>query len=264
MKTAEALQRAVDYIEEHLLDELPLHDAAAQAYLSDAHFQRLFSVVFGISLGEYIRGRRLTLAGKALVGAGGKVIDIALQYGYESPESFSRAFARFHGFPPSAARSRKGQLHVLEKLSVQSVLGGNEMDQNWKERGYTVYENAPVYYTQDMDKTLAWFEQVLGWRGNIDARDGDGRGIYGCVMSLPMELHTLTQIPFNGFHLFSGEPSIRTVGFIRVSGDIEKLAASVKGSGWQQISAVTAQPWGARACDVTTVDGSILRFFQID
>lgn len=138
------------------------------------------------------------------------------------------------------------------------------MEQNWKQRGYTVYENAPVYYTQDMDKTLAWFEQVLGWRGNIDARDGEGRGTYGCVMSLPMELHTLAQIPFHGFHLFSGEPALRTVGFIRVSGDIEKLAASVRGSGWEQISAVTAQPWGAQACDVTTVDGSILRFFQVD
>ena len=137
------------------------------------------------------------------------------------------------------------------------------MEQNWKERGYTVKENAPVYYTQDMDKTIAWFEQALGWHGGIDARDGQGRGIYGCVLSLPAELHTMALVPFNGFHLFLGEPSQQTAGFIRVS-SIENLAASVKESGWDKISAITEQPWGGRECDVITVDGSCIRFFQVD
>ena len=89
------LQRAIDYVEDHLTEPLDYAEIARQAYSSSFHFQRIFSILCGYTLGEYIRSRRLTLAGNELLRTDSKVIDVALKYGYDSPESFSRAFARF-------------------------------------------------------------------------------------------------------------------------------------------------------------------------
>lgn len=133
----------------------------------------------------------------------------------------------------------------------------------WKERGYTVKENGPAYYTKNMDRTAKWFEEVLGWYAGIDQRNEEGEGTYGCLMPLPEEMHTLATVPFCGFHMFYGEPSSRTVAFMRVD-NIESLHAFVKKNGWGQISAITRQHWGGRECDVTTIDGGIMRFFQLD
>lgn len=99
------LQRAIDYLEEHLTEPLDIGAAASQAYVSSFHFQRVFSVLCGCTVGEYVRSRRLTQAGLALLTTDRKVIDIALDCGYDSPESFTRAFTRFHGVSPTAARN---------------------------------------------------------------------------------------------------------------------------------------------------------------
>ena len=66
--------------------------------------RRVFCVICGFSLGDYIRFRRLSLAGSELASSNVKVIDVALKYGYDTPESFSRAFTKFHGVTPSAAK----------------------------------------------------------------------------------------------------------------------------------------------------------------
>ncbi len=262
MDMVKGMQKAVDFIEEHLGEELDAKEIGAQAYLSAYHFQRLFSMVCGVSLGEYIRSRRLTLAGDEVEQSNAKIIDIALKYGYESPESFSRAFARFHGLSPMAARSQKGSLRSIPKISVQSILGGNQMLDRMKKRGYSVKENGAVYYTLDMDQTAKWFEDVLGWYAGIDERNENGVGTYGCATFLPGEVKNLAQIPFNGLHMFYGKPEQRTAAFIQVD-DIENLCAFVKGNGWKKIGEIKEQPWGARECQVTTVDGSIIRFFQL-
>ena len=94
------LQRAIDYIDENLCDELEISKIAARAYLSQFYFQRVFNAVCGMTVGEYIRNRRLSLAGEELSRSSIKVIDIALKYGYDSPDSFSRAFTKFHGISP--------------------------------------------------------------------------------------------------------------------------------------------------------------------
>lgn len=112
MDMVEGIQRAVDFIEDNLCENLDIKEIAGQAYLSGYHFQRLFSVICGVSVGEYIRSRRLTLAGIEIERSGAKIIDIAFKYGYESPESFSRAFARFHSISPMAARSQNGKLRL--------------------------------------------------------------------------------------------------------------------------------------------------------
>lgn len=123
------LQRAIDYIEEHLDEELDYEEIAKKSYSSSYHFQRVFSILCGYTLGEYIRGRRLTLAGEALASGKYKVIDAALKYGYENPDSFAKAFQKFHGIPPSMAREDGAKLHSFTRLSLQFILkGGSTMN----------------------------------------------------------------------------------------------------------------------------------------
>lgn len=92
------VQRAIDYVENHIEEELNYVEVAKEAACSVFYFQRIFSLLCGFTLGEYIRNRRLTIAGSELLSTNNKIIDIALKYGYESPESFTRAFSKFHGF----------------------------------------------------------------------------------------------------------------------------------------------------------------------
>lgn len=100
------IQNAVNYIENHLTEKINFSDAAKQAAMSPFYFQRMFGALCGISLGEYIRSRRLSLVGRELATGGERVIDVALKYGYDSPESFARAFSRFHGITPSNAKKQ--------------------------------------------------------------------------------------------------------------------------------------------------------------
>ena len=263
METAECIQRAIDFIEDNLLGELSADVIAGQAYMSGYFFQKVFSIVCGMTLGDYIRRRRLTLAGAELRVSDAKIIDIAYKYGYETPESFSRAFTRFHDISPSAARSRKGEVHTFAKISVRNILGGSNMVLDLKQRGYNVRESGQVYFTKDMDKTIQWFKDVLGWYGDIDTRDESGHGGYGCAVPVPCEISSMTLLPFNGFHLFYGDPVQNWVGFMRVD-DIDALHAFVKKNGWENVTGIEHQFWGARECDVTTIDGSVIRFFQLD
>jgi len=99
------MQNAIDYIEDNLTEPLDYSIIAQKAYSSSYHFQRVFSVVCGITLGDYIRSRRMTLAGNELAGTNAKVIDVAEKYGYNSPDSFAKVFTRFHGVAFSLARS---------------------------------------------------------------------------------------------------------------------------------------------------------------
>lgn len=129
MDWAAGMQSAVDYIEEHITEQLDYAEIARRAACSPFYFQRIFGLLCGLSLGEYIRNRRLTLAGSELCLKGAKVIDTALKYGYDSPESFSRAFVRFHGTPPSEARKDGSRLRSFSRVSVQLTLkGGHMMD----------------------------------------------------------------------------------------------------------------------------------------
>lgn len=89
----------------------------------------MFSILCGCTLGEYIRARRLTLAGSELASSDAKVIDVALKYGYDSPESFCRAFTKFHGISPSQAKVCGSSLRSFSRLSVKLILeGGTMMD----------------------------------------------------------------------------------------------------------------------------------------
>jgi len=123
------IQNAINYIENHLTDEIDMELVAKETACSEFYFQRIFSILCGITLGDYIRNRRLTLAGNELCISDSRVIDVAFKYGYESPESFTRAFTRFHGITPSEAKKDGSKLKSFSRLTVKITLsGGNIMD----------------------------------------------------------------------------------------------------------------------------------------
>ncbi len=129
MEWISGMQRALDYIEDHLTEEINYAEVAGQCFSSEYHFQRVFSILCGYTLGEYIRNRRLTLAGAELQAENVKVIDVAMKYGYESPDSFSKAFQKFHGILPSQARSERAMLKSFSRLSIKVIMeGGNVMN----------------------------------------------------------------------------------------------------------------------------------------
>jgi AraC family transcriptional regulator len=126
MGWVESLQRAIDYMEDHLLNDLSIEEIAKQAHVSEFHFQRTFTILTEISVGEYLRRRRLTLAAQELSNTGSKIIDIALKYCYDTPEAFSKAFRRQHGLTPSQARNNIGKLKSYNRLTIQVTLKGAE------------------------------------------------------------------------------------------------------------------------------------------
>ena len=262
------INKTLDYIEENLTGEIKLETAAKIMGCSVWEFQRLFSFVAHTSLGEYIRGRKLALAASDLQNSEDKIIDIGLKFGYDSPAAFSRAFSRQYGVSPSSARDAGITLTPFPKITFQNIneervenMNTKNDMQSYSERGYYVKENAPVYFTPDMEKTCAWFRDILGWYGDIAGRNNDGVAEYGCVFDYPGELIVSGLTPFRGIHLFRGEASKNVVGFIHVQG-LEKFRQLVLANGWQEISEIKPQHWGARECSVTTIDGCIIRVFE--
>jgi AraC family transcriptional regulator len=123
------MNRAMDYIEMNLTGEIELSEVARKACCSSFQFQRMFPFVTNVTLAEYIRRRRLTLAAIELQNSDVKVIDIALKYGYESPVSFARAFQLLHGVTPAIARQEGIALKAYPRLSfLISIKGVEAMD----------------------------------------------------------------------------------------------------------------------------------------
>ncbi|MGG4400686.1 AraC family transcriptional regulator [Paenibacillus amylolyticus] len=129
MDTLRRLNEALNYIEEHLMDVVDMKEISRIACCSEYHFTRMFSFLSGVTLSEYIRRRRLTLAAMELSQSDSKIIDIALKYGYTSPDSFSRAFQSMHGTTPSEARNHGPSLKAFPRMTFQlTIQGGSEMN----------------------------------------------------------------------------------------------------------------------------------------
>ncbi|MDR0916939.1 MAG: AraC family transcriptional regulator [Oscillospiraceae bacterium] len=124
MSWIEDIQRAISYIETNLLESVNADDISHHIHSSSDYFQKLFPIVTGFTVSEYIRNRRLTLAGVELAEARSKVIDAAFKYGYETPESFAKAFTRFHGFAPSKARSSRTRLKMFKPITINITISG--------------------------------------------------------------------------------------------------------------------------------------------
>ncbi len=142
------LQKAVDYIEDHLMEVIDYDKVAAQSFSSSYHFQRVFSLLCGFTVGEYIRRRRLSLAGSELASSGAKVIDVALKYGYESPDSFAKAFQKFHGVLPSQARKNGNRLKSFSRLVLKfSLEGGRAMNYRIEEKAEMILTGYKTHFT---------------------------------------------------------------------------------------------------------------------
>ena len=128
MEWLSAIRTAIDYMENHLSDNISAQDVAGQVYLSPFFLQRGFSLMTNYGIGEYLRNRRLYQAALDLQRTDEKVIDIALRYGYETPESFTKAFSRFHGATPSQVRDGAA-VNVFLPLTIKiSIQGGHQME----------------------------------------------------------------------------------------------------------------------------------------
>ncbi|MCA1318333.1 AraC family transcriptional regulator [Bacillus tianshenii] len=129
MDLLKSMNDAMRYIEDNLTEEIDFKEVARSARCSEYHFKRMFSFLAGITLSEYIRRRRISLAALELTNSRMKIIDLAIKYGYSSPDSFTRAFYSLHGVTPSEARNNGQQLKTYPAMTFQlSIRGGDEMN----------------------------------------------------------------------------------------------------------------------------------------
>lgn len=124
MDWMKAIGEAVEYIENHLTDDITPQDIASHVCVSPFYFQKGFSLLCGYSVSEYIRFRRLSLAANDILKGDERIIDIALKYGYDSPDSFTKAFTRFHGVTPLSARKSGVALRSFAPLKIKISLSG--------------------------------------------------------------------------------------------------------------------------------------------
>jgi AraC family transcriptional regulator len=148
------LNRALHYIEENLDEDIDLKEAARLACCSDYHFSRMFSFLAGITLSEYIRRRRLTLAAFELQAGDLRILDVAVKYGYSSADAFSRAFQGLHGISPSSVKSQTPSLKAYPRMTFRlTIQGGSAMN-------YRIVEKEPFSIVGFMKRVPIQFNGV--------------------------------------------------------------------------------------------------------
>ncbi|WP_391574180.1 helix-turn-helix domain-containing protein [Cohnella sp.] len=183
MDWLDRMNSAMDYIEANLTDSISYDEIARKAYCSTYHFQRMFPFITGVSLSEYIRRRRLTLAAFELQTTNVKVIEVAMKYGYDSPEAFARAFKNLHGIMPMSARDQGVTLKAYPRMSFHiSIRGDVEMNYRIEQRGSfemfgvyglinadqkTAFSEVPIFRKKcDEDGSVALMNELLGRFGD--------------------------------------------------------------------------------------------------
>lgn len=135
MNWIDTIRKIIDYIENNLLEDIKIEDVANEVYMSSLYLQKGFSIMCGYTIGEYVRNRRLSLAGFDVMNTDDKIIDIALKYYYDSPDSFTKAFTRFHGSTPTSVRKDGATIKEFAPLRINIDLkGGYTMEYRIKEK----------------------------------------------------------------------------------------------------------------------------------
>lgn len=211
MEWTTAISEAVNYIENHITENITLYDVAKYVSVSPFYFHRGFGMLCGYTLMEYVRNRRLSLAGSELLASDITVLELAIKYGYDSPDSFTRAFSRFHGCTPSSVRTGKHAVKVFEPLKLTiSLKGGYVMDYKITQKeSFTVLASAKefCYENAKQDIPAFWQEHYASGRGeyvhgmfgiNIDPQMGNEKfeyliaDIYHPALDIPKGLEVRT------------------------------------------------------------------------
>ena len=211
MDWMQAIGKAIEYIEDNITEDISIENIAEQVNVSSFYFQKGFSLLCGYTITEYIRNRKLSLAAGELADSNQKVIDVALKYGYDSPDSFTRAFSRFHGVTPSMVQKNGTMMKSFAPLKIKLIMeGGKMMDYRLtKKDSFTVlgaikkfpYEGAqeaiPKFWKEHFEKGNGKY--VCGMFGvNMDASMGNNEfeymiaDIYNPVKDVPEGFVTRT------------------------------------------------------------------------
>lgn len=200
MTLVESLQKAIEFMENHLQEEISIGDIARQAHLSPSHFQRTFGILTDTTVSEYLRRRRLTKAAHELYNTDRKIIDIAYTYGYKTPESFSKAFLKQHGITPSEARKGNGNLQSYNRLTIQVNLKGAEpMNYQIVERDafqiVGVKKNIDCNEQYNQSEEIGHFWGEVGQNGLIErllhVNNGEISGLIGATVDYNNETNQI-------------------------------------------------------------------------
>ncbi|MDE6874725.1 MAG: AraC family transcriptional regulator [Lachnospiraceae bacterium] len=175
MEWAKSIREAIEFIENNLAEDISAEDVARHVNISPFYFQRGFTLLCGYTIAEYIRNRRLALAAGELAGGSAKVIDIAMKYGYGSPDAFTKAFARFHGVTPVMVQKNQAMMKTFAPLKIKlSLEGGYLMDYRLtKKESFTVMGAAKSFSYDGAKAVVPEF-----WKEHY----AKGNGKYVCGM----------------------------------------------------------------------------------
>ncbi len=168
MEWTKAISGAIEYIEHNITEDISLEDIAGHVNISAFYFQKGFSLLCGYTISEYIRNRRLALAAEELASDDVKVIDIAIKYGWDSPDSFTKAFTRFHGATPSMVQKNKTMIKAFAPLKIKlSLEGGYVMDYRMtKKDSFTVIGALKKFPYEGANEAVPKFWKEHSEKGN--------------------------------------------------------------------------------------------------
>ena len=178
------MNEVIDYLEEHITENFDINDVAKIVCCNVYQFGRIFSYVVGISLAEYLRNRRLSIAALELQTGKVKVIEVALKYGYNSPESFARAFRDMHGVSPREACTLGVKLRMYPRITFHISLKGDvDMEYRIEQKGiikgvgvvknfgkWTTNKEAG-HWTEKMGERWGLWDEFLNRGANLIIRD---------------------------------------------------------------------------------------------
>lgn len=179
MENLVRILKAIEFIENNLKEPLSLKDIATEAYFSEFYFHKLFHLLIGDSPGEYIKKRRLFEAALVLKKEDAKIIDIAYEFGYQSPEAFSRAFSKHFGFSPIEVKKNQNRLirypkPALTLTKLNHIHKGVSMEPDIIEKGEMKFVGS-VYYGQNKNNEIPEFwEKHFGKVANLASKKNDG------------------------------------------------------------------------------------------
>ncbi len=191
MEWVERLNQSINYMEEHLTSEIDYERLGQIACCSAYHYQRMFAYMAGVTLAEYIRRRKMSLAAVDLQGKNEKIMDVAAKYGYSSPTAFNRAFQSIHGIAPSAVKEDGAAVKSFPPITFSiAVKGAEEMNYRMvtKEAFRIVGVSAPLHKELEQNFTVVpqmWQEAagngtIEKLAGMVDAPPAGLLGVSAC------------------------------------------------------------------------------------